>query len=88
MHIIKVASIKDIVVLVLIPSPIKYQVKNANKRIPDENPMNLPGQTNPPKYSYKFLVAVTKVKDTNAPVNIEIGTIFFLNQGQTNCPFD
>ena len=46
-HIIPVAKARDIIVLMVRPSPIKYQVKNVNDAIPIEKPKNLPGQSSP-----------------------------------------
>ena len=41
------AKITQMVVFVVIPSPINNHVKNAKEVIPIENPINLPGHIRP-----------------------------------------
>ena len=60
MQIKRVASTRDIAVLGVIVSPIKYHVKPAKTSIPLAKPMNLPGQRRPSKCSTAYAVALIK----------------------------
>ena len=42
-----VANPNDTRVLIVMASPKRYQVRNANTIIPEPNPINLPGHNNP-----------------------------------------
>jgi len=51
---------RDMNVFIVIPSPINHHVNNAYELIPKANPKNLPGHSNPSKYSKEYLVAKIK----------------------------
>jgi len=78
--------IKEVAVLIVIPSPIKYHVNIAYDDIPNAKPKNLPGHNSPSKYSKAYLVPIINVYEIVVPPTRESKKVLFANHFHKNCP--
>ena len=81
------ANIKEVIVLVVNPSPIYNIVSIVNDDIPIPKPIKRPGHKRPSEYCTICLVPFIKKYDIVVPPTKDNSKVFLAAQSQRNCPF-